>query len=52
LQSKCEKRQGGYVAVGWGMKKKQMLRKKESSKRMMGFKTQERKLLELLSSKA
>lgn len=29
MQSKCEKRQGGDVAVGWGRRKKQMLQKRE-----------------------
>lgn len=53
MQSKCEKRQGGNVAVGWGKeKKKQMLqKKKKSSKRRMGLKTQERELWELFLGK-
>lgn len=52
MQSKCEKRKGGNVAVGWGKEKKAdaAKKKKKSSKRGMGLKTQERELREHLSS--
>lgn len=52
MQSKCEKRQGGNVAVGWGKEKKaDVAKKKKSSKRRMGLKTQERELWELFLGK-
>lgn len=54
MQSKCEKRKGGNVSVGWGKEKKadaaKKKKKKGSSKRGMGLKTQERELREHLSS--
>lgn len=53
MQSKCEKRQRGNVAVGWGKEKKADVakKKKKSSKRRMGLKTQERELWELFLGK-
>ena len=57
MQSKCEKRKGGNVAVAGGRRKKQMLQKGKKKKKRehlqregWGGKTQERELREHLSS--
>lgn len=38
MQSECEKRQGGNVALGWGMRKKQMLQKKDLQREGLSLK--------------
>lgn len=54
MQSKCEKRKGGNVAVAGGRRKKQMLQKGKKKEHLQregwGRKTQERELREHLSS--
>ena len=53
MQSKCEKRQGGNIAGGWGKEKKaDAAKKKRIFKERDGLKTQERELWEHLSFKA